>query len=98
MKIKPHELLKYLGFDIPEEGVDVNDVDAFFHTESLSLLGKTISTESITDEQLASLRNGMVGVVAAHGVTASPQITDQELLRLRALIKANLEMTYKHSG
>lgn len=27
LKIKPHEILKYLGFDIPEEGIEANEND-----------------------------------------------------------------------
>lgn len=51
MTLTPHEILKMLGFDIPEDGVCINPHDAMFHQQMLGLLGTTISPQLITEEE-----------------------------------------------
>ncbi|MFZ3461423.1 hypothetical protein [Vibrio harveyi] len=66
MKMTPHKILLALGFNVPEQGIEVNEHDAFFHAESLRLLGNTISIDRIDNSELVSLHDGMAGLVAAH--------------------------------
>jgi len=35
MKLKPVEILRYLGFDIPEDGIEINENDAYLVTSAL---------------------------------------------------------------
>ncbi|MEJ2424690.1 MAG: hypothetical protein P8101_09535 [Candidatus Thiodiazotropha sp.] len=52
MKLAPHEILQYLGFKIPPEGIEINPSDAFLHAESLRLLGKTLNVAAIAESDL----------------------------------------------
>ncbi|MCG3740691.1 hypothetical protein [Vibrio cincinnatiensis] len=61
MKMTPHQILNALGFDVPEQGIEVNEHDAFLHAESLRLLGKTISIDRIDIAELVSLYDDMAG-------------------------------------
>lgn len=96
--IKPHEILNFLGFNITEDGILVNENDMFLHAESLSLIGKTLSVDLIKDEQLVSLRNGMAGICAANSAPITDDPTKESLINLRMLIAANLKLTYRHNG
>ena len=66
MKLKPHQILQYLGFDIGEEGIEINEYDAFLHKESLKCLGDSITLDNIKDEKLLNIHNGMANIVAMH--------------------------------
>src|SRR3546814_18501137 len=95
-RITPHEVLKYLGFDIPEDGIDVNDFDMLLHARSLSLLGHTIKVEAISEKDLKSLRNSLQGLVSAvrPGQVAEDSLVNcdpESLLKLRLLLKPTTE-------
>lgn len=98
VKITLNEILMYPGFDIPSEGIGVNENDMFLHAESLSLIEKTISVDSINDERLTFLRDGLAGLCAAHGVEVSQDPTPESLIKLRTLISASSETTYRYIG
>lgn len=55
MRLKPKEILDLLGFNIPEEGVEIEGHDAFFVSKALSLSGKTMSVDLIPDDDLRTL-------------------------------------------
>ena len=88
MKMTPHKILLALGFDVPEQGIKVNEHDAFFHAESLRLLGNTISIDRIDNSALA-------GLVAAHRGEEAVPASEQTAERVKALIRANCNVTYK---
>lgn len=52
MKLKPKDILDYLGFNIPEEGIEINPNDAYLYTHLLFLLGKTIDPIRIPSAEL----------------------------------------------
>jgi hypothetical protein len=95
MKMTPHQILIALGFDVPESGIEVNGFDAYLHTESLRLLGNTISVDRINNDDLVLLRNGMAGLVAAYRGENTQQPSEDAMERLKALIRANCNVTYK---
>ncbi|MGA4235160.1 hypothetical protein ACI2UN_25685 [Ralstonia nicotianae] len=43
MKLTPHEILKYLGINVPEEGLSINLHDEFLYTKLLGLLGERMA-------------------------------------------------------
>ncbi|MFM0158536.1 hypothetical protein [Paraburkholderia sediminicola] len=43
MTLTPHEILKHLGIDVPQERITINPNDAFLYTTLLSLLGKRMT-------------------------------------------------------
>jgi hypothetical protein len=91
----PHHILSALGFDVPEEGIEVSEHDAFLHAESLRLLGNTISIDRIDNSDLVSLHNGMAGLVAVHRGDEAVSASEQTAERVKALIRANCNVTYK---
>ena len=95
MKMTPHLILNALGFDVPEQGIEVNEHDAFLHSESLRLLGNTISIERIDNSELLTLHDGMAGLVAAHRGEDAVQASEDTAARLKKLIRTNCNATYK---
>jgi len=95
MKMTPHKILQALGFDVPEQGIEVNEHDAFFHAESLRLIGNTISIDRIDNSELISLHDGMAGLVAAHRGEEAVPASEQTAERVKAIIRANCNVTYK---
>lgn len=55
MKLTAREILKLLGFDIPEDGVSINPEDAHYHQVMLELLGTTISPAAINEAAFAQV-------------------------------------------
>lgn len=55
MKLTAREILKLLGFDIPEDGVKINPEDAHYHQVMLELLGTTISPAAINEAAFAQV-------------------------------------------
>ncbi|AMP72632.1 hypothetical protein PP715_23365 [Ralstonia solanacearum] len=82
MKLTPHEILKHLGVHVPEDGIAINPHDAFMYTTLLSLLGKQMTVDAISDSDLTVLNTGLS---AAHGQLDSDdtQFRSQSLERLR---------------
>lgn len=91
----PHEILTALGFDVPEQGIEVSEHDGHLHAESLRLLGKTISIDRIDSDDLVSLHDGMAGLVATHRGEEVIQASEDTAERIKALIRANCIVTYK---
>lgn len=56
MRIKPHEILQKLGFNIGEDGIEINPNDAYLYDSMLGLVGATISVEGIPDADLIAQR------------------------------------------
>jgi hypothetical protein len=106
MHLSPADILKYLGFDIPEEGIDINPADAYLYTTALRLTGETMNVSHISDEKLTELRGGMEGVVAmwAKQWGAQPPSlsktapTQDDLQRLRGVITAFLQRKCKRQS
>jgi hypothetical protein len=95
MKMTPHDILNALGFDIPEQGIEVSEHDSFLHYESLRLLGNTISVDRVKSSELISLYDGMAGIVATHRGEQAVPASEQTADRVKALIRANCSVTYK---
>lgn len=95
MKMTPHQILNALGFNVPEQGIEVNELEAFLHYESLRLLGNTISIERIDNSELLTLHDGMAGLVAAHRGEEAVKASEGTAARLKRLIRANCNITYK---
>jgi hypothetical protein len=55
MKLEPHEILHYLGFNVPPEGIEIHPNDVNLHAESLRVLGTTIDVSAIPDSALHRL-------------------------------------------
>lgn len=98
MLLKPHEILKYMGFDIPEEGIEVNGNDGYLHSETLKLIGATLDPQRIPEKDLFALHCGMAGIVAVWKKEDPAPTNQNTALKLRAQIRANLKVTYKFSG
>lgn len=97
MLITPYDALKALGFNFPEEGIVINEHDRFLHLHSLHLIGKTISIDKISEDELQELRDGLYKYVRSQNIEIpTPENTDNKM-KLRALIKANSQVLYKYS-
>lgn len=96
MKLSPHEILNYLGFDIDEEGVELNENDAFYLSESLRLAGNTLNIDNIPEKDLLEFRNGLAGIVSEWmGKEAIDENKDSSL-KLRVSIEVILCQTFKY--
>lgn len=102
MNLSPAEILSHLGFDIPNEGIEINPHDAYLFTSALRLAGESISADRIPDTKLAELHLGMAGIVS--GWTENGRVKPMEisevpsedsLLRLRLTVKTLLQTTFK---
>lgn len=83
--LKPHNILQSLGFDIPEEGLEINDDDAFLYIKILALMGETIDIDSIDDETMFQAHLALSGLVAARRGEEIAQPTNDSIPRFRAL-------------
>lgn len=95
MKLTPHEILYLLGFDIPEDGIEINPNDSYLHSESLRLLGKTMDVERIEDDDLINAQQVMASMVAAYRNIEATKADSNTPDRFRLLIKTNCKLTYK---
>lgn len=68
MKLKPTEILKQLGFTVPDDGVEVGE-DLFYHQSMLALLGRTMSLNAIEDEAINLRHDGLICQAQAWGQT-----------------------------
>ena len=90
MKLTPVEILRHLGFDVPEEGVDINPFDGYHHANLLRLIGSTMSINSITDSDLTSHHNTLRFL----GGAGEKEPDAYALSILRASIGATLKLSY----
>lgn len=85
MELTPHNILQSLGFDIPEEGLEISENDAFLYIKLLALLGETININAISDEKMSEVHMAMAALVAARGSEEIAQPTKESVPRFRAL-------------
>ncbi|NHZ99091.1 hypothetical protein [Massilia sp. CCM 8734] len=85
MILKPHEILKQLGFDVPEAGVGINFNDAYLTRSALALVGGTMDVSRITTSDLSSLNVGLSGVAPSRDLPA-PRDDDESLERLKLTV------------
>ncbi len=97
MKLKPHEILNHLGFDIDEEGVYINENDAFYCSESLRLVGKTLNVDNIPEKELSELRNRLSGLVSTWTGKPPGKENESPLLKLKVSIQVIMQQTFKYS-
>lgn len=63
IRLKPHEILQKLGFNLGEEGVVINPNDAFLCDRTLGLIGATIDVGKVSDVDLTLLRRSCAFLV-----------------------------------
>ena len=102
MILKPHEILNALGFDINEDGVEINDNDAYLHQKILKLVGATLDVNHIPENDLLKLHGDLAGLVAAWRKERPVSSNGQSAEKLRVLIRCILEQHYNieeiHNG
>ncbi len=61
MRVKAHEILSRLGFNIGEQGLEINPNDAFLYQNALQLYGKamSINLDKIPDDEIRRRFFGM---------------------------------------
>ncbi|WP_020405857.1 hypothetical protein [Hahella ganghwensis] len=105
MKLTPTEILQHLGFDISNDGIEINENDAYLITSALHLVGKSINTDQIPDAELATLHCGTAGLVfgcsesgliSPIGDTIKEMPSGESLMKLRATLDLLLRVTFKH--
>lgn len=94
MKLSPTEILNLLGFNVPEEGVTINPMDAHLCFEALRMVGGTLNVANIPDEQLLSCHYGMAELVELHCNFDAREPDAESLLKLRATIAVLLKTTF----
>jgi hypothetical protein len=57
VKITPHEILHYFGFDVPPEGIEISPNESRLYIEALRALGETVDVSAIPEAALANLYN-----------------------------------------
>lgn len=65
MKMSPAEILGYLGFDIPDEGITINPHDAYLTVSTLRLVGELMDVDQIPHSKLVELNSALKGLFAA---------------------------------
>lgn len=85
MILKPHEILKQLGFDVPEHGVEIAPDDANLTRSSLALVGKTMDVDRITTSDLSTLNEGLLDVARSRDLPA-PRADEESLEKLRTTV------------
>lgn len=86
MKLRPHEILQLLGFNVGEEGVVINPDDAYLMHSALNLAGSTIDISRVPDDQLLSLHTGLAGIGAAWKNKPAIEANADSLDKLRSTL------------
>lgn len=86
MKLTPHEILKYLGINVPQDGLDINPHDTYLHGTLLRLLGEQMSVDTISEDGLSMLHVGLHGAHIGPGAIV-PDPTGETLEKLRATLR-----------
>lgn len=94
MNLKPHEILKVLGFNIGEEGITINPNDAFLITSALRLAGSTIDFDRVPESELVSVHTGLAGIVAAWRNEPPSGLKADSLDKLRSTLAVVLQQTF----
>lgn len=95
MQLTPVEILKHLGFDVPEQGITINPDDAFLYAKALELVGGTLNIEAISDADLLSLHSGMAFLAKSHTNLDARKPDAESLLKLRTTLMVLLKGTFK---
>lgn len=97
MKLTPAEILKHLGFRVPEDGIEVSAEDALFHVSALELLGRTMSVQQISDVSLHARHAGLINSrPEMTGLSGGNSADGAE--KSRATIGAVLKSVYGFTG
>ena len=91
MRLKPHEILQKLGFNIGEEGVEVNSADAFLQDSMLGLMGTTINATNIPDADLRSQKRSCAFLVGAD----LNEYDEGDLSKARAFLTVLMQHQFK---
>lgn len=86
MTLTPLEILKYLGIDVPAEGITINPNDAFLYTQLLTVLGGRMNVDSIPVSELVYLDTGL-RAIAGSGRKEGDEPTHEELERVRTTLR-----------
>ncbi|MBF6650041.1 MULTISPECIES: hypothetical protein [unclassified Methylobacter] len=95
MILTPHEILKYLGFEVPKDGVEINPNDAYLISSSLRLIGQTMSVTAIPEPSLEDIHAGLAGLVAAWSNEDLVPLNENSVLKLRTTIDVVLTSYFK---
>ena len=95
MILSPHNILHCLGFDIPEEGIEVSEDDAFLYIKLLALLGETIDIDNISDEKMFEVHLAMSGLVATRRGEEITKPSKESIPRFRALCEVVIKDVLK---
>lgn len=91
MKLKPHEILQKLGFNVGEEGITINEHDALLIDSTLRLAGSTIDLDRLSEKDLFPVHEGLAGLAASWN-NEQPLASDPERL---AMLRTTLKLTLK---
>ena len=94
MKLKPHEILNHLGFDIGEEGVEINSNDAYFITQVLMLSGRTLDLDNIPTKDISTLKTVLTDMVAVSRNEPERDI-NSSTTKFVSSMRAILKITFK---
>lgn len=86
MKLTPHEILKHLGINVPQDGLDINPHDTYLHATLLRLLGEQMSVDAIRESGLTELHIGLYGAHRGPGAVV-PEADSETLEKLRATLR-----------
>jgi hypothetical protein len=95
MLLTPHEILKHLGFDVPEAGVEINPCDAYLTTQALSLTGRTLNVNAIPNADLLNTRKSMAFLVAAARSEPEQPQTESSAETLRSTFAVLLKQSFR---
>lgn len=95
MLLTPHEILRHLGFEVPEDGIHINSNDAYLISTSLRLIGQTMSVAAIPESALEDMHTGLAGIVAMWRNEDPVPLSDDSVLNLRATIEEVLNGYFK---
>ncbi|WP_343290006.1 hypothetical protein AAIA71_28705 (plasmid) [Vibrio harveyi] len=95
MRMTPHQMLTALGFNIPEDGIEINEYDFLLHYKSLMLLGISISIDNIDDREISQFHHDIASTVKHHLGYEITQLDDKTKHIIKGIIRANCNITYK---
>jgi len=99
MKLTSAEILQHLGFDISDDGVEINPNDTYLIISALHLVGQTINISQIPDAELIELRHGLIDLVSGWTKKEiNTDLSDESLPNLRETLKLTLRLifNFKH--
>ncbi|AZU59753.1 hypothetical protein CFM90_26370 (plasmid) [Ralstonia solanacearum] len=87
MTLTPHEILKYLGIEVPQEGITINPNDEFLYTQFLRVLGNRMTVDAILVGELTYLDTGLHEAAGRAREVGGEPPTDEQLERLRTTLR-----------